>query len=309
MWGLYKTKAALQGRQCHNTKTQQSQDITVADQVNNYGKIPVFIGVAYLQHDPVPQGNAEGGKPPSLYIEGRNPPSLWSEAGNPASEASELNLPPYLAFGSCKGCSDVSNGHPDALVLIREEVALYHFVPVLGDYSYLEYLKLFFLRLAPNHPSLFPSSYCSRKLCHKVVKRALGKRLGHIVLLNRKLHICNKNDFYRLFSRSQPSYYCFSLSAKRFKRSRHASLTHALNWPGPAALSICSKSSSSKRMFFFVLPDRSKAGLVFLSCIGTYRYCRLKVNGTYQFVFVQPLNAAKPGSVTSTNRASDQTVK
>ncbi len=160
----YKTKAALQGRQCHYQI--HSQDNTAGDP----GKYPCGITAIF-------------------------------KGGIPSLEQNHvvMHLPPYLEFGSCKGCSDVSNGQPFGL-------------------------------------------------------------------------------------------------ASRSKRWRQASLTHALNWPGPAASSICSKSSSSKRIFFFVLPDRSKAGLVFLSCIGTYRYCRLKINGTYQFVFVQPLNTAKPGS-------------
>lgn len=93
--------------------------------------------------------------------------------------------------------------------------------------------------------------------------------------------------------------------------SLHASFTHELNLPGPAVSSICFKRSSSNRIFFFVLPERSKAGLIFLSCIGTYRYCRLNLNGTYRYIFVQPLNATKPGSggtltgpLTTTDRIS-----
>ncbi len=82
----------------------------------------------------------------------------------------------------------------------------------------------------------------------------------------------------------------------RLNLSRHASLTHELKFPWPAASSICFKRSSSKRIFFFVLPERSKADLVFLSCIGTYRYCKLKFNGTYRKIFAQPLNATKPRS-------------
>ena len=82
----------------------------------------------------------------------------------------------------------------------------------------------------------------------------------------------------------------------RLNFSRQASLTHELNFPWPAASSICFKRSSSNRMFFFVLPERSKAGFIFLSCIGTYRCYRLKLNGTYRHVFAQPLNVTKPGS-------------
>ncbi len=51
--------------------------------------------------------------------------------------------------------------------------------------------------------------------------------------------------------------------------SRHASLTQELNLPDPAAVSICSKSSSSNRMFLAVLFKRSKLRLVLFSCINS----------------------------------------
>ena len=87
--------------------------------------------------------------------------------------------------------------------------------------------------------------------------------------------------------------------------SRQASLTHELNCPGPAALLICSSSSSSKRMFLAVLLERSKSRLSFFSCIGIYHSCRVKTDGIYHLFLKQVLKTAKPGSVTSTNRASD----
>lgn len=49
----------------------------------------------------------------------------------------------------------------------------------------------------------------------------------------------------------------------------HASLTHLLKLPLPAAFSIFSKSSSSKRMFFMVLLVRSKFGFFFSCMVGT----------------------------------------
>jgi hypothetical protein len=94
----------------------------------------------------------------------------------------------------------------------------------------------------------------------------------------------------------KPADQLFGSMPSRLNFSRQASLTHELNFPWPAASSICFKRSSSNRMFFFVLPERSKAGFVFLSCIGTYRCYRLKINGTYRYVFAQPLNVTKPGS-------------
>ncbi|GEM_PF-644907 len=79
------------------------------------------------------------------------------------------------------------------------------------------------------------------------------------------------------------------------KRWRHASLTHELNWPCPAAFSICSNSSSSNRMFFIVLPERSNLCLVFFSCIGRYRGCKLDFDGTYR-QFQKQHKIAKLGS-------------
>ncbi|WP_420899430.1 MULTISPECIES: host cell division inhibitor Icd-like protein [Erwinia] len=76
MLGKYKTKAALQGRQCHYQI--HSQDSTAGDPVNcSYG----ITGVT------------KGGIPPLKQIH------------------VVTHLPPYLAFGSCKGCSDVSNAY------------------------------------------------------------------------------------------------------------------------------------------------------------------------------------------------------
>ncbi|VTT34950.1 Uncharacterised protein [Klebsiella pneumoniae] len=70
-----KTKAALQGRQCHYQI--HSQDSTAGDLVNrSYG----ITGVT------------KGGIPPLKQ------------------NHVVTHLPPYLAFGSCRGCSDMSNG-------------------------------------------------------------------------------------------------------------------------------------------------------------------------------------------------------
>lgn len=78
--------------------------------------------------------------------------------------------------------------------------------------------------------------------------------------------------------------------------SRQASLTHELNCPGPAASLICSNNSSSKRIFFFVLPDRSKAAFKFLSCIGTYHRVKLKTSWYVPFLVYATMKLTKPGS-------------
>ena len=97
-------------------------------------------------------------------------------------------------------------------------------------------------------------------------------------------------------SSARVEYQSFGSIPSRRNFSRQASLTHELKFPLPATESICSSNISSKRMFFFVLPERSKAGFAALSCIGTYHCYRLKSNGTYRYEFTQPLNTAKLGS-------------
>lgn len=82
--------------------------------------------------------------------------------------------------------------------------------------------------------------------------------------------------------------------------SRQASLTHELNWPVPAAALICSNKSSSNRMCFIVLPERSKFFFVLDGCIGSYRWCKVKLNGNYHFN-VKQLKTAKPAGATNTN--------
>lgn len=85
---------------------------------------------------------------------------------------------------------------------------------------------------------------------------------------------------------------------------RQASFTQALNCPGPAAMLICSSSSSSKRIFLTVLPERSNSLLVdFFSCIGIYHCYMMVAYGIYHSKLNQ-VKLAKPGSVCGTNRAS-----
>ena len=82
--------------------------------------------------------------------------------------------------------------------------------------------------------------------------------------------------------------------------SRQASFTHELNWPFPAAALICSNKSSSKRMCFIVLPERSKFFFVLDGCIGSYHWCKVNLDGNYHFN-VKQLKTAKPAGVTNTN--------
>lgn len=69
--------------------------------------------------------------------------------------------------------------------------------------------------------------------------------------------------------------------------SRQESLTHELKLPCPATAFISSKSESSKRMCFIVLPLRSNAFFSFSSCIGSYQYYNGNSNGNYHFYLKQ----------------------
>ena len=76
--------------------------------------------------------------------------------------------------------------------------------------------------------------------------------------------------------RYQKSFDCYLLKSL----SLQASLTHLLKFPFPAAFSICSKSSSSNRIFFIVLLVRSKFGFFFSCMVGTTSV-NLSACGTY----------------------------
>ncbi|WP_449290029.1 hypothetical protein [Orbus wheelerorum] len=68
-----------------------------------------------------------------------------------------------------------------------------------------------------------------------------------------------------------------------------------------ASCSICSSKSSSKRICFVVLLDRSKNFFSFLSCIGSYRYDRLNLKGSYHYIGYY-LKKAIPRSASTLSR-------
>jgi hypothetical protein len=67
--------------------------------------------------------------------------------------------------------------------------------------------------------------------------------------------------------------------------SRQASFTHELKLPSPASSLICSSSPSSKRMIFRVLFVRSVLFFIGDSCIGSYHYANVILNGMNHFKF------------------------
>ncbi len=76
----------------------------------------------------------------------------------------------------------------------------------------------------------------------------------------------------------------FDSLLSRFKRCQQASFTQELNWPSAAASSTFWSRSSSNRMIFLVLFERSVLFLAFFSCIGSYRYVRFILNGMNHFI-------------------------
>lgn len=68
---------------------------------------------------------------------------------------------------------------------------------------------------------------------------------------------------------------------------RQAVLTHALNEVSAEAVLICSNRSSSKRICFIVLPERSNAFFSFFSCIGNYHSYNDYEYGNYRDTITQ----------------------
>ncbi|WP_428846756.1 host cell division inhibitor Icd-like protein [Providencia rettgeri] len=74
---------------------------------------------------------------------------------------------------------------------------------------------------------------------------------------------------------------------------RQAVLTHALNEVSAEAVLICSNRSSSKRICFIVLPERSNAFFSFFSCIGNYHGYNDYEYGNYRDTITQWLLTKK----------------
>ncbi|HHR6141147.1 TPA: host cell division inhibitor Icd-like protein [Providencia alcalifaciens] len=74
---------------------------------------------------------------------------------------------------------------------------------------------------------------------------------------------------------------------------RQAVLTHALNEVSAEAVLICSNRSSSKRICFIVLPERSNAFFSFFSCIGNYHSYNDYEYGNYRDTITQWLLTKK----------------
>jgi hypothetical protein len=99
-------------------------------------------------------------------------------------------------------------------------------------------------------------------------------------------------------------YFLFDLASF----SRQASLTHELKLPLPATKSICASKSSSKRICLVVLLERSKDFLSFLSCIGSYRYDKLNLKGSYHYI-CNYLKKAMPRSAGTLSRHLTTNIK
>ena len=71
---------------------------------------------------------------------------------------------------------------------------------------------------------------------------------------------------------------------------------------------ICSNKSSSKRICFIVLFERSKSFFSFFTCTGSYHCDKLGCKGSYHYIS-NYLKKTMPRSATNTVEASNQTIK
>ncbi|MEQ4763989.1 host cell division inhibitor Icd-like protein [Providencia rettgeri] len=88
-------------------------------------------------------------------------------------------------------------------------------------------------------------------------------------------------------------YQPFGLTPNLSSSLRQAVLTHALNEVSAEAVLICSNRSSSKRICFIVLPERSNAFFSFFSCIGNYHGYNDYEYGNYRDTITQWLLTKK----------------
>jgi hypothetical protein len=146
-----------------------------------------------------------------------------------------------------------------------------------------------------------------------------------LIDINTRVRTCIKTHCMRCFFKSG---FCQSIKKRKGKQippisginlkdyflsnlasfSRQASLTHALKLPLPADKSICASKSSSKRICLVVLLERSKDFLSFLSCIGSYRYDKLNLKGSYHYI-CNYLKKAMPRSAGTLSRHLTTNIK
>lgn len=302
MQGMNKTKAALQGRQCQSTKLKPTQNTTLIDQVNQ-SRFSSLAGVVLTP--PL----AEFGRVCKLGI--TDIPVLMGYQALPYTLEyyesfvdqtfglqSAFNW--YLICFSWSLNSFLSSSS-SAFKALYFSVRPLSFITEIADSSCCGSFK-FVGKIEPRLP-VISAALCLQSTVaghsHVIpIWPATSKTTTSyrsVLLLLSAENVCSMT-----FLRSDILVWViggqsFDSLLSRFKRCQQASFTQELNWPSPAASSTCCNRSSSNRMFFIVLPERSNLCLELFSCIGRYRSCKLEFDGTYR-QFQKQLKIAKPGS-------------
>ncbi|MEQ5535397.1 host cell division inhibitor Icd-like protein [Providencia rettgeri] len=162
-----------------------------------------------------------------------------------------------------------------------------------GDFSHLSkvgksrYLNSF---ISKNGKIEFCESIKGKiiEFCQSIKKGSQSATLGNVDIKYRASENINISLLF-WYGKYQP----FGLTPNLSSSLRQAVLTHALNEVSAEAVLICSNRSSSKRICFIVLPERSNAFFSFFSCIGNYHGYNDYEYGNYRDTITQWLLTKK----------------
>lgn len=215
----HKTKAAMQGRQCHYQKLKQSQDT----RVNAGGQslsAPVIAGTAPLAR--LRETTQKLGCLRCTALPHTQSPETSGELEQSAGCTAMQHTPErsrsfdkYPDIG-CYGLHKIalavlfpvpgsSLAHLQWRIFNHVVTSLSHsFWGLEGSFP-SKYVKWQVLNVVPNHPNYLPNSRYSRKPYRIIAVHVLGKGLGQIVFLIHRLHMCNKNALSHLCASSSSS--------------------------------------------------------------------------------------------------------
>lgn len=299
---LNKTKAAMQGRQCHYTKLVRGQNTTLIDQVNRCDLYRIAGGVLtppLAEFDRVCISDVTG-IPVSVGYQALPYTLEYYESfvGQTFGLQSAFNW--YLICFSWSLNSFLSSSS-SAFKALYFSVRPLSFITEIADSSCCGSFK-FVGKIEPRLP-VISAALCLQSTVagHSHVIPIWPATSKTTTSYRSVLLLLSAENVYSMtFLRSDILVWVIggqSLDSllSRFKRCEQASFTQELNCPSPAASSTCCNRASSNRMFFIVLPERSNLCLELFSCIGRYHGCKLEFDGTYRH-FQKQLKIAKPGS-------------
>lgn len=126
------------------------------------------------------------------------------------------------------------------------------------------------------------------EFCQSIKKGSQSATLGNVDI---KYRVSENTNISLLLWHGK--YQFLGLTPNLSSSLRQAVLTHALNEVSAEAVLICSNRSSSKRICFIVLPERSNAFFSFFSCIGNYHGYNDYEYGNYRDTITQWLLTKK----------------